>query len=446
MSVPSAAVVTPVAAAPPVTHATTAVMTDTEQDPLPTLYKHALESIFGFLSLRELSSVLAVSHSWLAAVKSMRGIGATIQRTCNPPAAVVCASALVHHIVEWDCWSASFTVADVASMSLRMRSLRSLRCYLVRLKPSNNNGATDLDFVFPPNLIKLSLFFEAGVSTANSRAAIGAVGRLTQLQSFFVKLNCAEPQLVSFASLQSLAHLTEFGFDWERMHVHTPSDAQVDEIRSLVHVQSLLNNAIGSHLLIRLLRPSHSLQWRSIIGKLVVDDELSALLPSLPTLTRLNACLSDTCDLAFFTRLPMLTRLELDLSSLSPAHVDAIAVSLQSCPLLTELRLSYIAVTSAQMSALLAGRGNMRKLEFVEADFDSLKFLSSGSLPRTLTHLTLDGCGLDGQLSVEELSHVHALQELTHLNIDSSFDEDLFDSAVYNPPSKLLPKLVSFTC
>ena len=46
------------------------------QPPAARLYKHALESIFAFLSLKELSAVLAVSHSWSSAVDSMRSLGA----------------------------------------------------------------------------------------------------------------------------------------------------------------------------------------------------------------------------------------------------------------------------------------------------------------------------------------------------------------------------------
>ena len=40
------------------------------------LYRHALESIFKFCSLRELHSIISVSRSWLSAVCSMRSVGA----------------------------------------------------------------------------------------------------------------------------------------------------------------------------------------------------------------------------------------------------------------------------------------------------------------------------------------------------------------------------------
>ena len=65
------------------------------QPPVSRLYRHALESIFGFLSLADLSRVLAVSRSWSAAVSSMCSIDVTLE---SLPAAVplfeLCASRL----------------------------------------------------------------------------------------------------------------------------------------------------------------------------------------------------------------------------------------------------------------------------------------------------------------------------------------------------------------
>ena len=46
--------------------------------PVTRLYRHALESVFAFLKLRDLSVALAVCRSWSSAVRSMASIGATV--------------------------------------------------------------------------------------------------------------------------------------------------------------------------------------------------------------------------------------------------------------------------------------------------------------------------------------------------------------------------------
>ena len=63
------------------------------------LHRHALESIFGFLSLEELASTLAVSRSWASAVGTMKRLESTINNSlasralvglCEKPTGVPC--------------------------------------------------------------------------------------------------------------------------------------------------------------------------------------------------------------------------------------------------------------------------------------------------------------------------------------------------------------------
>ena len=42
--------------------------------PITRLYRHALESVFGFLTLEDLSRVLAVKRGWSAAVRSTKSL------------------------------------------------------------------------------------------------------------------------------------------------------------------------------------------------------------------------------------------------------------------------------------------------------------------------------------------------------------------------------------
>ena len=52
-------------------------------DTLPYLHRHALESIFQFFRIGELHTLMRVSHEWLSAVCSMRGVGARLDRWCD---------------------------------------------------------------------------------------------------------------------------------------------------------------------------------------------------------------------------------------------------------------------------------------------------------------------------------------------------------------------------
>ena len=76
--------------------------------PVTRLYRHALESVFKFLTLADLSRVLSVSRSWSAAVRSMKSIGALYDGRSAPY--LIISSPLASHAGEWikyDCISLS---------------------------------------------------------------------------------------------------------------------------------------------------------------------------------------------------------------------------------------------------------------------------------------------------------------------------------------------------
>jgi hypothetical protein len=115
----------------------------------PQLYRHALESVFGFLSLAELSFVLAVSRDWSAAVGTMRSISAPAPRPSLiwrlPPLDLrrVCASRLSRHVsaLGGDCRRVSSDSDTLALLSVRMPHLTSLQCKLDLAPPPPTHSA-----------------------------------------------------------------------------------------------------------------------------------------------------------------------------------------------------------------------------------------------------------------------------------------------------------------
>ena len=407
--------------------------------PPPTLYKHALESVFAFLALRDLSRVLAVSLDWSAAVGSMRPIGATNLRPHSVSA--VCASHLARHISRWTSDVLSVSSEGLSLLSLTMRSLHTLECTLTEPR-------SDAAIVFPPKLTRLTLTVDYPSSTVVNAVIQSIRRRLPLLQS--LKLALPQPSALSFAPLQSLPHLTEFEFKWPNMDKvdHKPTDAQIDQIRAMRHL-TRPPFPPSTDQLCRLLRSPHSLHWQSISESsfVPVDAKLSLLLPSLPSLTQLYADLLADCDPAFFSRLTNLTELRLSLSDFADASTwDSLAFALQSCTNITDLTLDQNPLTSAQMSMMLSHFINLRTLVLREATaLESLRFLSSGPITPTLTQLSLINCQ-HPQLQLSEMAHVHSLQSLTCLELEVSFVEpmDELTRSLYAPPSLLLPKLVEF--
>jgi hypothetical protein len=117
---------------------------------------------------------------------------------------------------------------------------------------------------------------------------------------------------------------------------------------------------------------------------------------------------------------------------------------------LTELNIrggGYCALgfTSAHLVACLPHLPQLTSLHLSGATaVDSLRFLASGPITRSLKELELEN--FDPRLPLRELLHVHALSSLTKLIVSCMFDRPLDDHAkpLYVPPSPLLPALREF--
>lgn len=226
------------------------------------------------------------------------------------------------------------------------------------------------------------------------------------------------------------------------MNVDVLTDAQVEQLRALPHLTQL-SSCLSTIQLCRFLRTPHTLRWQSLMDYPVeVNAELSLLLPSLPSLALLSVNLLADCSPVFFSRLTNLVELALQLDDFTdPAALDSLASSLQTCTQITDLSLFHGLLTADQMSVMLSQCTDLCALHLSDAsELDSLRFLSSGSIPRTLTSLTLEMCK---HLPLVELQHVHALQSLERLCVYYSFAEKMDEHtlAPYQPPSLLLPNL-----
>jgi hypothetical protein len=177
----------------------------------------------------------------------------------------------------------------------------------------------------------------------------------------------------------------------------------------------------------------------------------------LPSLKELKFILgSEHTD--FLRLLPNLRHLKLDFKqNLVTPDADRIMHSLHSLTALTTLRIlgnsrydvvHRMRLTSDHLAACLSHMPLLTSLYLWDAAaaLNSLRFLSSGPITRSLQKLVL--VEFSPRLPLAELSHVHALSSLRELTLFSAFDRPLDEETqrLYKPPpSMLLPSLNCFS-
>jgi len=413
--------------------------------PANRLYKHALESIFSLLSLVDLNSVLAVSRSWSAAVNSMRGIGARIERLSALNK--VCASRLARHIGTLGSRENPIVLAqeeEIRIMCTNMIGLRSLYCELREWYP----GMFCLPrFMFPSSLTQLTVKPWPGMEPRDVARMMAAVGRLTMLTSFETDLDAiAVDQEFSFAPLRHCTQLTALSF-----YLNTDlSLQQADELRAISNLTEL-DLLLKEDELLCLLRAPHQLQWTALKTYGHLNSGSIALLAAQPTLTALEVFSEYT--VTFLQSLVNLRCLDLNDFALEEEFPSPPAEQLIEghgpgwCQQqqLTQLNIDTSRLTSAHLSALLSLLPAVSLLSLCNMEeMESLSFLASGSLPRTITSLTLEHCR-HPLLHAEELHHLFCLRQLTSLSVSECFSErlDSFTLAEFKLPSARLPKLTT---
>jgi len=211
------------------------------------LYRHALESIFAFLSLAQLGRVLAVSRSWRSAVSSMRCIDATVESL------PIGDSRLARHIGTLGSSDARFAArqTDLHLASLCMSGLHTLCCDML--------GPTDDNLLFPPSLTHLAVRVPDNATSTKINKLIVAISQIPKLNSLLLQLQCLH-STVSFAPFRR-GPLRELELQLDMLHrlfERTLTQAQADDVRAMPNLTHIhLPFYIGD--LRMLLRAPHEL-------------------------------------------------------------------------------------------------------------------------------------------------------------------------------------------
>ena len=406
------------------------------QPPVARLYRHALESIFGFLSLADLSRVLAVSRPWSAAVGSMRCINTKVASIpAAHPLFELCASRLARHIGTLGSENKSIVVSqgDLYLAGTRMTGLHALFYKL----PSPLVGP----LLFPPSLTNLTVD-PFGLPAREANAMIKAASRLPNLMSLKVCYSKLQP-LLDFAPLRHSTQLHTLALDL--VVTQNLSLQQADDLRTIPNL-TYLDLPLQASDMRLLLRAPHQLQLQKLNLTGPLDAEIGGLLSSLPRLT--NLCASDATSFSFLNSLPNLRILQLDTLALpEPLPEPEQMMGGGQCSKLTSLTIWTSELTAAHVGALLSRMPAVCWLTLIDMPrLESLSFLSSSEpLATTLNGITLKDCR-HPQLRAEELHHLYSLQKLTWLVINNCFSErlDSFTLKEFKPPSRHFPKLATF--
>jgi hypothetical protein len=401
------------------------------------LHRHALESVFAFLNQGELAVALQVSRGWLAAAQSM----ASLQLEVGPPSAsvsVVAASAMGRHVavLGHDYERVSLDTDALSVVARLMPHLRGLFCVLGPPPPGE-------PLSFPASLRELEIDQRGPVSAAELNDTLTAVGRLSRLESLLIMLPARTDPQISFAPLAALPQLRILRIYWSADG--SLSDAHLDELRAMPRLHRLTVSKMNPETLRRLLRQPHDLQWKDISLPKLLDDDTAALLPQLPSLTKIDVTVS--CELFGWLRgLPNLARVDLTFAQPVGAEgrVPSLISGLGSGSNIEFLSLIGCAdLTAAQLAELLPRLPRLRELMLAGLPIDSLSFLAQPPLTDQLSELSLDRCH---DLPLIELHHVHRLRGLKQLALWGSFTESMdgFCQSLYEPPSLLLPRLEKF--
>jgi len=310
---------------------------------------------------------------------------------------------------------------DLSMLAVALPQLRSLT---VRLT-AQTGGAL---WMFPPRLEQLNVSFGEKYSLdENTTALLASISRLSRLHKLRLNFRSA---VTSIAPLQQLPLLRDLVLRVAFQH-HTEQFAT--DLRALSGLHRLrvggpLNttSADCAALLIALLRDTpqeqmRTLQWRDFfIRGLDFTDELTSLLPRLPSLERLRANLMRCTCFDFLSALSRLTHLELYLSWItndawrnlvSVFTSDGLAglrtLSLRGGPCDDDELKILLSHTPSLTSLILAQLSQVTSLSF---------FLQLPKLAESLTQLTVD-CWCQWHLTAASLLPLLFLQQLRTLRL-----------------------------
>ena len=420
---------------------------------LPHLYRHCLESILSFCDIAELRCALQLSQEWLAAVHTMRPIAGTMRLRSLSAAVLAPNSPLLRHVGALrgpdsprDRYPGKLElqISDLGcdgSLAL-FPALRSLCCFNQEtMLPDRDAQATQ----FPPSLLNLEIGLDlVRWHRLSSRQDwfLTLIARIPQLESLTLHDAAGLTSLQDLVHMSCLRHLTLVRPAFWDMLIHY-KDAIIRQLRSMSQLQSLTITDATSDLLEAILAEGHQCKWTSMA---LTEEPLesAACFAKLPSLTDLRLRIGCR-SLEFLAHLPQLTHLELWMASCPADQPAPDFEALRSCTQLTTLVCNrYRPLSAVPLGAVVLQMPKLSTLRIIGARaLESLAFLASATVVRSLTSLELRGCT---RIPAGDAVLLCGLRSLRSLHLERSFAAPL-DAPVLarlQPPSADLPALQSF--
>ena len=415
------------------------------------LYKHALESIFVFLPIRDIAlSVVAVSRRWNETIagdtSTMRCLDAKIVKRrqlsidtfyddlCSSPVArrhVGSLGSAIRRVFIWD------RHGPVLSL---LKNLHTLYCRM-----QDNSHPDGLCFL--GSLTSLDIDVYSHDLTNQMLQSVGLLPKLSRLTLCFPRYTTEK--LVNFSPLQKSASLVQFGLKTVMPQsvgnfIHPEHIKQIRAMSQLKSFSCRLDTSNLREFLLVEEEEEKAIRWKSLMFVGEIDSlmaSLVALSPLSHSLVRLQ--LHRANDLSFAHLLPNLTDLVLSDFRANPKESawNGLPVPNNITVLTLEAGGGYL--SSDHIERMVSSTPHLRTLGLSNARYvNSLAFLSH--VRGTLTSLALHRCT---GLRAIELEHIFALRQLTSLTLGrDSFGETL-DSLTLSHlrvPSRYIPTLARF--
>jgi hypothetical protein len=303
----------------------------------------------------------------------------------------------------------------------------------------------------PPSLRGLRLraisFIGSERAIHSLQQTIDCIGQLPELEELDMQLFGDKP--LSYAPLQKLLHLRYLKMIHDTStrfsgYLSTSGDV-LQDIGCLAQVRRLYVPLSGLLLLLRL--PAHKLHALEDIGVIQLDEPMSKLLPTLPSLTMLQAgTITGEVSFHFLRHLPKLSSLSLRLvcASLTSAHTLIDVVCAGHCRQLLSLELQHAPFEDDALRRLLKHLPQLQQLTLASTFLmHSLRWMSGIA---SLTRLRLERC-LHMQSDVRaELAHLSSLQALRHIQLKQTFARMPTSDELSQYRTQVLPQLHSLVC
>ena len=404
--------------------------------PASRLHRHAIESIFGFLSLEDLIVVARVAREWSAATLSMAPLRCAFAAGEKTTATAFCAGRLrCLHVSTLSLPSMELTALKL--LSDRVSHLTELRCTVDWASPHSAVGSLS----FPRKLARLQIWFSFHTHSSWLQPILEAASQLS-LESLDITVDQSASQ-ISFTCLQSQHSLRS-------LTVRAPgvlSLEQLDEIRSLPWLSTVSLGEMDQELLCHVLRRPHGLQWARFPVSGPVTFAMGECLASLPLVSLKCQCEQST------RWMPLLaaTLLEVDVSfelCLGDPLVEWQHIHADLCSLIhvTRLRLSCTWLSSADLALLVQSMSELRHLILEQMTrMESLSFLSDPKAPKlhSLSLQNMSNAVLQANFSAE-LAHIRSQTQLRSLSLCCVEDISPQERLIFAVPSVLMPELKEF--